>query len=101
MRLEFGQEGKTTQFVIVNKSDATDQEDQQALINRTLMPIFQDVASADVWGGMNGAKDDFYIYNQSGLLTKHIRQRTEPTKLNMPEDYARLKSEIIAAEASH
>ncbi|XP_078621596.1 selenoprotein Pb-like [Branchiostoma floridae x Branchiostoma japonicum] len=40
---------------------------------RVSFPVYQDTALTDVWGQLDGEKDDFIVYDRCGRLAKHIR----------------------------
>ena len=54
-------------------------------------PLFQDLEEVDLWGLMDGGKDDFYIYDTDGILARYYAWGTEPAlNLSTEEGYAAL-----------
>ena len=93
MRLELELEGEDVQFLSVNIPDGV--ATQGEMVTKCSYPLFQDLAEVDVWGLMNGGKDDFYIYDAGGNLARHYVWGEEPQlNLSTDEGYAILKSAI-------
>lgn len=93
MRLELELEGKVVQFLSVNVPDGVPTQGEMAA--KCSYPLFQDLEEVDVWGLMNGGKDDFYIYDVEGHLVRHYVWGDEPQlNLSTDEGYAILKSAI-------
>lgn len=66
----FRAEDRDVNIVIVNQ---TGQEARlPSLLERTGLPIFQDVAAVNAWQNMDGAKDDFYFYDAEGTLVAYF-----------------------------
>jgi hypothetical protein len=98
MRLELELEGHTVQFLSVNMPSGL--ETQASLVEKCSYPLFQDLEEVDVWGLMNGAKDDFYIYDADGTLARYYAWGTEPAlNLSTEEGYAALKDGILGVMA--
>ncbi|HIN85307.1 MAG TPA: hypothetical protein EYN06_02420 [Myxococcales bacterium] len=97
MRLEMQALGKEVDFVSVNAVSALEQ--QEKLINRCSFPLLQDQEDVDVWGLMDGKKDDFYVYDSQGVLA-HFLPIGGDISVNLTEDegYNNLKSAILSTE---
>ena len=96
MRFELEGAGHEVQFVTINAVSAL--ETQQKLVDRCSFPLFQDTAEADVWGLHNGLKDDFYVYDRSGILVDYLPITGERSvTLSTAEGYANLKGAILDA----
>lgn len=89
--------GKPVDFVTVNAVSGLEQ--QEDLIKRCSFSLFQDEEEVDVWGLMNGKKDDFYVYDSQGVLA-HFLPIAGDINMNLSEDegYNNLKSAILSTE---
>ena len=97
MRLELSAQGNVIHFVIVNSDDA--KYDQDALIKRTGISLFQDTKDASVWTLQGGKKDDIYVYNAKGFLSSFLPSSGSiSTNLASKEGYANLKKAIADAQ---
>jgi len=98
MRLELELAGETVQFLSVNMPSGL--ETQSSLAEKCSYPLFQDLEEVDMWGLMNGAKDDFYIYDTQGNLARYYAWGSEPElNLSTDEGYAALKAGILGVIA--
>ena len=96
MRFELEREGQAVQFISVNAVSAL--ETQQKLVDRCSFPLFQDTEEADVWSLHNGRKDDFYVYNRSGILVDYLPLNGDRSvTLSTAEGYGNLKGATLKA----
>ena len=97
MRYEFALEGRDVQFVIINQSNAIDK--QQNFVDKTAIPLLQDLPDINVWGLHNGSKDDFYIYNRAGELVTYLPMSGELSlNLSTTEGYDNVRNAIVAVD---
>lgn len=88
---EFRADGRDVNIVIVNKTGELERRD--ALLERTGLPMFQDVAPVDAWGAVDGRKDDFFFYDAEGTLVAYFSSHGEvDTTLATEEGYANIRT---------
>jgi hypothetical protein len=94
MRLEMEASGKDVHFITVNAVSAL--ETQEKLVERCGFPLLQDQEDVDVWGLMNGSKDDFYVYDSQGKLA-HFLPISGEINMNLTEEegYNNLKNAVL------
>ena len=94
--MELALEGHPIQVLSVNMPSGKDS--QSAMTAKCSYPLLQDLEEIDVWGLMQGGKDDFYIYDQDNRLVQHFPWGSEPAlNLSTPEGYEALKGAILQA----
>jgi len=99
MRLELKNDGYNVNFISINASNATEQ--QQKLADACSFPLLQDTEEVDAWGVHGGGKDDFFIYGRSGTLQRFLPfGGAVNTNLLSEEGYNALKFEILSVVAS-
>ena len=86
--------GKAVNFVTVNAVSGLEQ--QENLIKRCAFPLLQDQEDVDVWGLLQGNKDDFYVYDSQGVLA-HYLPISGDINMNLSEDegYNNLKTAVL------
>ena len=87
-------EGHEPTIIIVNKS--RQEARMSALLERTGLPIFQDVDEVDAWGTMGGSKDDFFYYGADGTLAAYYSSHGEvETTLAAGEGYQNARNTLL------
>ncbi|GBM49294.1 hypothetical protein AVEN_23177-1 [Araneus ventricosus] len=80
------------EFMIVNSNLPHSQAVLHELESRVSFPVYQDTVEKNVWGLMEGGKDDIYVYDRCGRLAYYI-----PYPLSiMNSDEALVVSAILA-----
>ncbi|MCB9506754.1 MAG: hypothetical protein H6700_11115 [Myxococcales bacterium] len=96
MAATFEAMGQDVEFAIVNHAPTAEQAG--ALLERVSFPVFQDVAEVDAWGLLDGAKDDFFVYDTEGHLFSFLRASPDlDTNLSTPTGFVTLKNQVLAA----
>jgi len=73
-------------FIVVNYNSPLSHRRSGYLRSFGEYDFYQDSLASDVWGTLNGQKDDFLIYDRCGQLTYHI-----------PLPYSDLRFQVIEA----
>jgi len=95
MKIELMDEGHIFNFVIVNLSSQLSVVEN--LTDICDFPIFQDTDAVNAWGIHDGVKDDFYFYDQDGILQNFISAQGElEINLSVEEGYANIKNALLA-----
>ncbi|GFS40135.1 hypothetical protein NPIL_350401 [Nephila pilipes] len=80
------------EFIIVNSNLPHSQAVLPELTNRVTFDVYQDTVEKNIWGLMEGGKDDIYVYDRCGRLAYYI-----PYPLSiMNSDEALVVSAILA-----
>ncbi|CAL1265796.1 unnamed protein product [Larinioides sclopetarius] len=80
------------EFMIVNSNLPHSQAVLHDLESRVTFPVYQDTVEKNIWGLMQGGKDDIYVYDRCGRLAYYI-----PYPLSiMNSDEALVVSAILA-----
>lgn len=116
MHLELQNEGFDVNVVVINKANAASENHQSALlyvlddenrvqidtngdpIYRCTFPLFQDTEETNAWELHNGKKDDFYIYDEEGVLRTYLPKSQSAqfsTNLSTDEGFGNVKRAII------
>ncbi len=93
---ELAKEGKNYHFAIVNAT--LDKDTVQSLVDKVVMPIFQDTKDVDAWKQQDGKKDDFYVYDAKGKLFMHLPMGGKlNTDLGSSEGFGNVKKALLDA----
>ena len=88
--------GHDFHFVVINAEDA--QANVQNLIDKCVMPVFQDTKGVNAWGKHDGSKDDFYVYDAKGKLFAWLPFGGKVnTDLSSSEGYGNLNKALLDA----
>ena len=86
--------GHEFHFVVVNLATMADRRDN--LTDRAGFPMFQDTEDLDIWGVQGGGKDDFYFYDEEGILRAYYPARgTVETYLSEDEGYGNVRDAML------
>ncbi|RYZ09394.1 MAG: hypothetical protein EOO73_03600 [Myxococcales bacterium] len=95
---EWLEEGLNVRVMSINSDDG--RSSRHKLVDVCSFPLLQDTAEANVWGQLQGARDDHYIYTPTGVLDRFYDygagQRVDP--LSAPGKAA-LRDAILKAGA--
>lgn len=95
MRIEFEIMGADVQLLTINDAGALEQ--LQGLVDKCSFPILQDQDDIDVWGLMQGKKDDMFVYAADGTLATYLPFGGEVSiDLSTDEGYANVKDALMA-----
>lgn len=97
MSREFLSDGKSINFVILNKADAV--STQANFTSRCEFPLFQDTNEALVFTKHSAAKDDILLYGSDGKLAAFlVNGGRVNTNLSTAEGYEATKNAILAVK---
>ena len=90
MQNEFAVAGIDIHIVSINTESGLDSA--QKLVDVCAFPLLQDTVDTDVWGLLQGKKDDMFILDTSGAIVKLLPQGGElSTNLSTEEGYNNVK----------
>ena len=82
---------------VLNKVGADLAMDQ--LTDASDLPTFQATWSLNAWAMHGGDKDDFFIYDENGVLTAYFKGYEAPVSdLSTDEGYQNVKEAILEAQ---
>ena len=70
MQGELAEDGHDVAFVAINRTDALDYQKDLAVM--CSYPLLQDSEALGIFGQMDAAKDDIYVYDVDGKLVIHL-----------------------------
>ena len=92
MQFELKAMGLAVHFVIIDQANPN--PPIELLTERCDFPIFQDLEQVDVWGLLDGKKDDFFFIDSEGILRNFIPS-TEDINLSTDSGYQNIRSATL------
>ena len=94
MRRELAMAGHEVQFLAINIDSGRDY--QSEFVKRCEFPLFQDESETNAWQMHGAGKDDFFVYDASGVLQVYLPAQGEvATNLSTGIGYENLKQAIV------
>lgn len=97
MRLELSQAGHRFNVAIINMASANTVAYRKMLLDRTMIPLFQDNDFADLETRHSANKDDMFIYDSRGILQDTFLhgKDSRPSNLSTPEGFNAVKEAFL------